>query len=88
MVATKHASIPEQIPHGVAGLLCAEGDWTTMSEHLLELAMNPLARKKMGTAAQANIRSMSTEVQIAKLESLLLEHALSNRMMGETASVA
>lgn len=73
IIATQHASIPEQVEHGVGGLLCDEGDWQTMADHMIQLAKSPSLRQKMGHAARRHIAQYDCDKQIAALEDFLLE---------------
>ncbi len=75
VVATRHASIPEQIPNGVAGWLCDEGDWKTMSQQMLRLANDPVARFRMGQEAKRCIEPLCVENQVALLEDVLITAA-------------
>ena len=71
VVATRHASIPEQVPHGECGLLCEEGDWQEMARHLVRLARDPDERTEMGKAARSRMESIRVERQVVKLEDVL-----------------
>ena len=55
VVSTRHAEIPKQIVDGVGGLLCDEGDWQTMANHMITLATNLPRRREMGLAARQHI---------------------------------
>ena len=77
VVATRHASIPSQIEHGVTGLLCDEEDWRTMGEHLRELAADPERRVQMGHAAREKLLAFDTTHQVRELEGVLLAVAQS-----------
>lgn len=72
VVSTRHASIPEQVEHGVTGLLCDEHDWKTMGENMRSLVVDASLRAKMGAAARESMMAFDTRRQVGKLESLLL----------------
>lgn len=75
VIATRHASIPEQIEDGIAGLLCDELDWKTMSQHMLRLARDHDLRRAMGRKAKQHMDSISVSRQVDRLQSLLLSVA-------------
>jgi glycosyltransferase involved in cell wall biosynthesis len=75
IVSTRHASIPEQVEHEESGLLCNEGDWRTMGEHMRRLAGNATLRRSMGAAARSRIEPFDTGRQIAMLEDVLVAAA-------------
>lgn len=77
IVSTRHASIPQQVEHGVSGFLSDERDWATMAENLRRLAIDPALRKTMGQAARSHISNFDTSRQIALLEDYLHEVARS-----------
>lgn len=78
IVSTRHASIPEQIEHGISGLLCAEGDWQEMGKHMTQLAKQPSLRKSMGTAARERMKAFDSASQIRSLQDYLWEVASGN----------
>lgn len=73
VVATRHASIPEQIEHGETGLLCAEGDWQTMGDCMAQLAADPNLRASMGRAGHEKIAEFDTAKQIDRLQDFILD---------------
>jgi glycosyltransferase involved in cell wall biosynthesis len=75
IVATTHASIPEQVGHGESGLLCDEGDWQAMGKFMQQLADDIALRRAMGAAARSRIAAYDSAVQIAALEEVLLSVA-------------
>ncbi|HEX5386103.1 MAG TPA: glycosyltransferase family 4 protein [Gemmatimonadales bacterium] len=75
IVATRHASIPEQVAHESSGLLCDEGDWQAMGAHMLRLAADPALRCRMGQAARERIAAFDLAGQIERLERLLCDAA-------------
>ncbi len=75
IVSTLHASIPEQVSHGQTGLLCEEGDWQKMGEHMTRLALNPAERRAMGAAGREKISAFETKNQVTQLEDVLLKFA-------------
>lgn len=77
IISTRHASIPEQVEHGVTGLLCAEGDWRMMGEHMKQLATAPQLREKMGKASREKIAHFDSGNQIEQLEQVLIDVAYS-----------
>jgi len=50
VVATRHAGIPEAVTDGATGCLVTEGDSRAMAERIVELAVDPGARERMGVA--------------------------------------
>ena len=83
VVATRHASIPEQVIHETSGLLCDEGDWETMGENMKRLAANPALRRRMGYASRDQMARFDTVRQVAQLEQTLISAA---REAGPSAS--
>jgi colanic acid/amylovoran biosynthesis glycosyltransferase len=75
VVSTRHASIPEQVVHETTGLLCEEGDWETMGEHMERLAASPSLRRRMGQAAREWMARYDTAGQIQQVEQALLDTA-------------
>lgn len=75
VVATRHASIPEQVIHGEGGFLCDEGDWQAMAQNMLALAADSDLRAKMGKAAKDRMAAMNVENQVRLLENVLLDAA-------------
>jgi glycosyltransferase involved in cell wall biosynthesis len=75
IVATRHASIPQQVLQGTTGMLADEGDWQTMAEHMIQLAKDPELRRDMGIAAREHISAYDTTRQVAQLETFLHEVA-------------
>ncbi|QDT05885.1 GDP-mannose-dependent alpha-(1-6)-phosphatidylinositol monomannoside mannosyltransferase [Rubripirellula lacrimiformis] len=72
VIATNHASIPEQIEHGKSGLLCDEGDWEAMSKNMLTLATSPELRQSMGRSAYDQMQPFSVDNQVSQLQNVLL----------------
>jgi len=52
IIATRHEGIPEEVDHGVTGLLVDEFDVEKMAEYMILMAANPRLRQKMGLAAR------------------------------------
>lgn len=72
VIATNHGGIPDHVINGRTGFLVNEGDWETMSDKMLELALNPKLRVKMGLAGLNNIGKVGNlEIQIKKLADVL-----------------
>ena len=55
IISTRHEGIPEEVEHGVTGLLVDECDIDGMAECMVHLARNPELRKVMGVAAREKI---------------------------------
>lgn len=72
VIATRHASIPEQVEDGRTGLLVDEGDWRGMGEAMSRLASDPGERVRMGAAAREKLAPFETASQAHALEDLLL----------------
>lgn len=71
VISTRHASIPDQVLHGVTGLLCDELDWKSMADHMMQLAGDSSTRKEMGLAAREHMKQFDSSRQIAALEEYL-----------------
>jgi glycosyltransferase involved in cell wall biosynthesis len=52
VVATRHGGIPEEVAHGVSGLLVDEYDVAGLAEAIVALARDPALRQKMGDAGR------------------------------------
>lgn len=52
VVSTRHAGIPEQVEHGLTGLLGPERDPEELARHLIALARDPAMRYEMGRAGR------------------------------------
>ncbi|MDZ4817631.1 MAG: glycosyltransferase [Planctomycetota bacterium] len=72
VVATRHASIPEQVVDGTSGILVDEGDVDAMAAAMVTLAEDPALRSRMGIAARSHISQWDSLRQIAHLENELL----------------
>lgn len=72
VVATRHASIPEQVEDGVSGLLCDEGDWKGMGKQMMRLATDERLRLSMSTTAQSRMSMFNVDDQVTRLEQVLL----------------
>lgn len=57
VVATRHAGIPEQVEHGVTGLLADERDVPALAAHLRELGADRRRAAAMGAAGAAKMRA-------------------------------
>lgn len=55
IVSTRHAGIPEQVEHGITGLLSDEGDVEGLASHLVELAADAERRHAFGAAGRAKM---------------------------------
>lgn len=85
IIATRHASIPEQVIDGQTGLLCDENDWQTMAEHIYRLAIDRELRLQMGTSSAAHLKSMSVDAQVGILQRTLND-AITEESMEEIHS--
>ena len=65
-----HSGPRDIISHGEDGFLCAPGDTAAMADALDRLLTDPGLRKRMGTAAYANIQRFSQDVVMRKWERL------------------
>ena len=75
VIATRHASIPEQIEDGVAGLLCDEFHWREMGHHIGKLSDNQEMCVAMGNAARRHIAEFSVGNQVKKLQQVMVMQA-------------
>jgi glycosyltransferase involved in cell wall biosynthesis len=75
VIATRHASIPEQIDDGRTGLLFEEGDWRAMGAAMTILAMDPARRRAMGEAARKKMAQFDLPRQLSELQDFLWECA-------------
>jgi colanic acid/amylovoran biosynthesis glycosyltransferase len=77
VVSTRHAGIPEAVVEGVTGYLVDEGDVEAMADRIAELAADPQARHRLGSAgrAKANDEFTWTRERAALLEVLRLDDA-------------
>jgi len=57
IVSTLHAGIPEQVEHGVTGLLVAERDVPGLARALAELAADRERRRSLGLAGRAKMQA-------------------------------
>ena len=71
VVATKHASIPEQVLDGESGLLVDEGNWAANGRGNGTTSWKYAPASPVGTAARKHISRWDTSNQVRKLESLL-----------------
>lgn len=76
VIATRHASIPEQVIDGVSGILVDEFDLDSMSKAMIRLARTPDIRESMGQVARKHISQWDVESQVDQLEQVL------NSMLG------
>ena len=77
IVATRHASIPEQIGREPAagGLMCDEGDAVTMADHMHTMATDLAERKRMGRNSVRNMAAIDIDHQVQSLQNVLIEAA-------------
>lgn len=72
VISTFHEGIPEEVEHGVSGLLVKEGDADTMAEYLVRLARDGGLRKEMGMAGRKKIASgFTVDQSLGKLRSVM-----------------
>ncbi len=69
IVSTLHAGIPEQVEHGVTGLLTPERDVAGLARALTDLAGDPQRRRALGLAGRAK---MQTEYSLTAHRDALL----------------
>jgi colanic acid/amylovoran biosynthesis glycosyltransferase len=69
IVSTRHEGIPEAVDDGLSGFLVDEGDWPAMADRIVELAKDPMLRKRMGLAGRKKIVDcgFSTKAMISEL---------------------
>lgn len=72
IISTCHAAIVEQVVHNKTGLLCEEGNWQKMSEHMTTLADDVTKRQKFGAASRIHMSQWKSSQQIEKLRDLML----------------
>jgi glycosyltransferase involved in cell wall biosynthesis len=71
IVSTRHAGIPEQVEHGVTGLLAAERDVSALAGHLVALAGDPERRRALGQAGRDKMQAeYSLEAHRRSLEAV------------------
>jgi len=74
VVGTTHCDIPNIIAHGETGLLCAEGDWECLAEHLTMLACDVKKRGEMALSAKEYADKKHTiQRRIAELNKVYTE---------------
>jgi colanic acid/amylovoran biosynthesis glycosyltransferase len=72
VVSTRHAGIPETVTHGETGLLSAELDIDSMSNHMVLLARDPQLASRLGKNARVRIAaSFSMDRSIQGLHAIL-----------------
>lgn len=80
IVSTQHAGIPEQVCHGVTGLLAPERDVETLAAHLVRLCKAPAERDSMGQQGRRLVESeFSIEAHRDRVQ------AVYDEVIGETA---
>lgn len=57
VLATRHSGTPELVEHNVSGLICDEGDRTTLAANMAALAASPQRWTAMGAAGAARVRA-------------------------------
>ncbi len=57
ILATRHGGIPEAITHNESGLLCDEGDWTTLAASLARIAKEPIFLSCLSKAARMRVEN-------------------------------
>ena len=73
IVATRHASLPEQVLHEESGVLVDENDWRAMAKAMIRLAEDANLRRRMGEAARNHLSSFDVNLQIESLEKVLVQ---------------
>lgn len=72
VIATRHAGIPDVVEHDLNGLLCAEGDTTSMAQHMVQLAADPSLAGRMGRAGRERaLANHRLEDSLARLSDIL-----------------
>lgn len=71
VLSTRHAGIAEAVVHGETGLLCAEGDLDTLTQHLGLLIADSSLRTRMGEAGRRRmVAAFDLRTQTARLEQI------------------
>jgi len=60
VISTKHAGIPDVVIHGETGLLCEEGNYIEMSQHMIRIASSPELATYLGRKASERIQTHFT----------------------------
>ena len=73
----------EVVRHNETGLLCAPGDWSVFTRHIMRLLVDDDLRHKMGNAAAQHIaRHHDLHINYKRLETQLV--CLARKSVGET----
>jgi glycosyltransferase involved in cell wall biosynthesis len=71
VIATEVGEIPDMVEQGVSGRLVEAGDSHALATAIAELATDDAARKRMGQAGRARVRSLySLELQVRRIAGL------------------
>jgi glycosyltransferase involved in cell wall biosynthesis len=73
IVASRVCSLPEQITDGVEGRLVPVKDPSALASAVIELARDPVLRKRMGEAGQARARREFTFDRMIREYEIVLE---------------
>jgi colanic acid/amylovoran biosynthesis glycosyltransferase len=88
VVATRHADIVKQVQSGQSGYLVEEGDWMTMSDHMIKLAREPALRVQMGQKSREVAENHFRQRQLVeRLEGVLMKSFQTVRVTETTARV-
>jgi glycosyltransferase involved in cell wall biosynthesis len=66
VVSTRVGGVAEVVLNGQTGLLAPPGDATTLSEHILRLAGDPMPRERLGRAGRQRAENLFSERQMHK----------------------
>lgn len=58
VITTRHSGLPEQVVHGVTGLVVPEGDWRALADALMQLIEHPELWAEKGRAGRARVKQM------------------------------
>ncbi len=61
VIATRHGGIPEAVEHGVSGLLCAEGDVTSVADALIAIHDDPDLAERLASGGEIAVREKFSE---------------------------
>ena len=74
MIVSDTTSHPEQVDHGVQGLLVPPGDWRALASAIRRLASDPDERRRMGRAARERaVAEFSLQTMIERYDEVLRE---------------
>jgi len=76
VVSTKHAGIPDVVIHEKTGLLSDERDISTMAEHMITVATNPLVAGKLGGRGAVLMRhAVTMDQSVGRLAKVMISAA-------------